>query len=197
MDNPNAVKVEPHMLDERSRELIESWNKHAERIRKRHPKWNAAKVQEELKKIIVKQARKAIPEKSAEEYQKDMEAYSLKIARQRETAIKDIAAWLGAQDSEVMGVAVFELDCGCIRACGVSSGGDPVGQMIMVAPGSVKALDDQPLCMQCDADGGADSKRCVRQSMVWPGDESELPDEALRLAIGKKVFGEDFSRDDI
>lgn len=197
MDNHNAARIEPHLLDKRSRELIESWQRHAARIKKQHPKWNAEKVQQELKKIIAKQAQKAIPSKPFEDYKEDIEAYYQKISEQREAAIKKIAAHLGAQDSAVIGVAVFELDCGCIRACGVSAEGDPVGEMIMVALGAVKALDDKPLCVKCDADGGADPIRCIRQSMVWPGDESEMPEEEVRLVIGKKVFGDEYSINDI
>jgi hypothetical protein len=79
----------------------------------------------------------------------------------RSTAFDAACQTIFIEQPEAIGVAFKFLDCGCSRLCGVSAQGDPLGELVHVSG----------------------------QPAHWPGDESELPDKELRLAIGRNVFG--------
>lgn len=95
---------------------------------------------------------------------------------------------------EAIGVAFKFLDCGCSLLCGVSAKGDPIGELIHVSGQPEKAGKRPPICLRCKRDGGL--QRVIWQGIHWPGDESELPDKKLRLALGRKVFGPDYIETD-
>ncbi len=181
-------------LDSKSKELIEKWQRQAKSLKKRHPKWNEARIQKEMKDRIVREAKAAIPAKSSKAYIEEVNAQRKELDDARNNAITGIMTYMGKTSPEAVGTALFELNCGCLRACAVSEDGDPMGDMIMVFGKPVKEGYE---CTICNEDGGADPERCIRKSLIWPGEESELPTEEFRLAIGKKVFGDDYSMDDI
>jgi len=110
---------------------------------------------------------------------------------QQENSFSDACRQIFARHPEVIGVAFKWLDCGCSLICGVSTRGDPVGSLTHVSGQPVVKGRKPPICLKCKRDTSLD--RVVWQGMHWPGDESELPDQALRLSIGKKVFGPDYS----
>ena len=181
-------------IDSKTKELIKSWQQQGELLKKKHPKWNAAKIQKEMKKRIIRQAEAAIPTNSAKEYIEGVNAHLKEVEESRNKAIDDIMSYMGRTSPEAVATVMHELDCGCIRACAVSKEGVPMGEMIMV---SGKPVDTGYDCSACREDGGADSERCIGKSIIWPGGASELPSEEFRLAIGKKVFGDDYCMDDI
>jgi len=181
-------------IDSKTKELIRNWQQQAESLKKKHPKWNAAKIQKEMKDRIIRQAKAAVPTKSAKAYIEGVNAHLKEVEDSRNKAIDGIMTYMGKTSPEAVATALFELDCGCIRACAVSKEGEPMGEMIMVFG---KPVEQEYECSLCQVDGGADSERCVRKSIIWPGEESELPAEDFRLAIGKKVFGDDYTIDDI
>ncbi len=181
-------------IDSKSKALLESWEKEACQLKKKHPKWNKARIQEEMKKRIVKQAEDAIPTKSAKEYLAQVNARLKEAEDSRNTAINRIMKYMGRTSPDAIATAIFELDCSCIRACAVSKEGAPMGEMIMV---SVTSGETEYECEQCERDGGADPERCINKAIIWPGEESEMPSDEFRLNIGKKVFGDDYSMDDI
>ncbi len=181
-------------IDNKSKELIKSWQQQAELLKKKHPKWNAAKIQKEMQARIIRQAEAALPTKSAREYIEGVNAHLKEVEDSRNRAIDGIMRYMGRTSSEAVATALHELDCGCIRACAVSKEGEPMGEMIMV---SGRPVDKGHDCSVCREDGGANSERCINKAIIWPGDESELPSEEFRLIIGRKVFGDDYSMDDI
>jgi hypothetical protein len=181
-------------IDSKSKELIIKWQQQAESLKKKHPKWNAAKIQEEMKARIVRQAKAAIPTKNSKAYIEEVNAHLKEVEDSRNRAIVGIMTYMGKTSPEAVATVLFELNCGCIRACAVSEEGGPMGEMIMV---SGKPVEEGYECSICSKDGGADSERCISKAMIWPGEESEMPTEEFRLAIGKKVFGDDYSMDDI
>ena len=181
-------------IDSKTKELINKWQQQAESLKKKHPKWNAAKIQKEMKDRIIRQAKEAVPTKSAKAYIEGVNAHLKEVEDSRNRAINGIMVYMGKTSPEAVAMALFELDCGCIRACAVSEEGAPMGEMIMV---SGKPVEKGYECSVCREDGGADAERCFRKAIIWPGEESELPSEEFRLAIGKKVFGDDYSMDDI
>ncbi len=181
-------------IDRKTQELLDKWKQQAELLKKQHPKWNSARIQEEMKKRIIRQAKEAIPEKSRKAYLEELNTHLRKLELSRNTAIDKIMAHMGKTSPESVAVALFELNCGCIRACAVGKEGGPMGEMVMVSGMPVEKGYE---CGICAEDGGADPERLVRKAMVWPGEESEMPDEEYRLAIGRKVFGDDYSLDDI
>jgi hypothetical protein len=181
-------------IDRKTKELIKSWQQQAELLKKKHPKWNAAKIQKEMKGRIIRQAEAAIPTKSAKEYIEGVNAHLKEVEDSRNKAIDGIMRYMVRTSPEAVATVLYELDCGCLRACAVSKEGDPMGEMIMVSGKSVETGYD---CSACRDDGGANSERCIDKAIIWPGDGSELPSEEFRLAIGKKVFGDDYSMHDI
>lgn len=172
-------------IDSKTKELIKSWQQEATLLKKKHPKWNVAKIQKEMKDRIIRQAEAAIPTHSAKEYIEGVNAQLKEVEDSRNKAIDDIMRYMGRTNPEAVATVLHELDCGCIRACAVSKEGAPMGEMIMV---SGKPVETGYNCSACREDGGAHSERCIDKSIIWPGDESELPSEEFRLAIGKKSF---------
>ena len=181
-------------IDSRSKELMEKWQRQADSLKKRHPKWSAAKIEEEMKKRIIRDAEAAFSTKSGKEYIKEVNAHLKEAEETRNKAIDGIMAYMGKTSPEAVGTVLFELDCGCIRACAVSKEGSPMGEMIMV---SGKKVEEDYECSVCQGDGGGDPERCISKAIIWPGEEADLPSEEFRLTIGKKVFGDDYSVNDI
>lgn len=85
---------------------------------------------------------------------------------------------------------MIELDCGCINVCGVSIQGAPVGSIKTVA---LTEGTQNPVCNLCLLEKGRVAGRVVDRKIIWPGDESELPAPELRLTIGRKVFGPEYT----
>jgi hypothetical protein len=110
---------------------------------------------------------------------------------QSENAFNDACRQILDEDPEAIGVAFKWLDCGCSLICGVSAKGAPLGLLVHVSGQPKKKGRKPPICLKCKRDNGME--RVVWQGIHWPGDESELPDKKLRLAIGRKVFGPNYS----
>ena len=181
-------------IDRKSKDLIKKWQRQGESLKKKHPKWNAEKIQKKKKKRILQDAEAALSTRSGKAYVEEVNAHLREVADARKKAIDGIMAYMGKTSPEAIAAVLFELDCGCLRACAVSPKGTPMGEMIMVFG---KQVEKDYECSVCRDDGGADPGRCIRKSLIWPGEDSELPSEEFRLYIGKKVFGDDYSLDDI
>ncbi len=107
-------------------------------------------------------------------------------------ALKNTCNRLVLKHPEAIGMAVIELDCGCLNICGVSMRGEPVGSMKTILAGATDGASKNVICSRCFASKGRLSDRIVNQKIIWPGGESEQPERDLRLYIGQKVFGEDY-----
>lgn len=94
-----------------------------------------------------------------------------------------------AKYPEAIGVAYKGLDCGCSLLCGVSAHGAPVGDLVHVPAHSRGA--NAPVCLSCKR--GSPWERVVREGLVWPGTPGERPSEELRTAIGRAVFGPNYT----
>jgi hypothetical protein len=110
----------------------------------------------------------------------------------RMEALKNICNRLVMKLPDAIGMATIELDCGCVKICGVSIRGEPVGSINTIVSGSETGDMTSPICSRCLASKGRISGRVVNQRIIWPGDVSEQPDRDLRFFIGRKVFGEDY-----
>lgn len=194
MNSKNNGELQ-HQAKKRTIELVDQWHKQAEKIKKKHPSWSDEKVQDKMKKIIRKQVKKDTQVKNFSV--KEMFESRKNILEYRQKAIDKTLTYIFSKDPEAIGAVIFELDCGCMRICGVAETGEPAGDMIMVFGNPKNEKTGIQECEKCDADGGANSDRCVNKAMVWPGAESEMPSKDVRLAIGKKVFGDEYSINDI
>ncbi|WP_028580502.1 hypothetical protein [Desulfogranum japonicum] len=181
-------------LDDNSKELVIKWQRQAEALKKRHPEWDAEKIEQEMKQFIISDAEKVFSSKDGKAYVEELKALIQKAEAARNRAIESIMIYMGKTSPDAVATALFELNCGCIRACAVSDEGAPMGEMIMV---SGRQVEEDYECSICENDGGTTPERCINKAIVWPGEESELPSEEFRLAIGKKVFGDEYSLDDI
>ena len=117
-------------IDSKTKELIKSWQQQAESLKKKHPKWNVAKIQKEMKDRIIRQAEGAIPTNSAKEYIEGVNAHLKEVEDSRNKAIDDIMRYMGRTSPDAVATVMHELDCGCIRACAVSKEGAAMGEMI-------------------------------------------------------------------
>ena len=104
-------------------------------------------------------------------------------------ALKSICNRLVMKHPEAIGMAMIELDCGCINICGVSIRGEPVGSIKTIVARAGSGDTKSLICRRCLASKGRISERIVNQRMIWPGDADELPERDLRIFIGRKVFG--------
>ncbi len=182
-------------IDDKSKELIKKWQRQADSLKKHHPKWNAAKIQEKMNERIIEDAKAAFSTENGKAYIEEMNDAHLKQAEDTKNKVIDgIMTYMGKTSPEAVATVLFELDCRCLRACAISKEGEPMGEMIMV---SSKQVEEDYECSVCSDDGGADPDRCIRKAIIWPGEEAELPPEDFRLIIGKKVFGDDYSVDDL
>ena len=105
----------------------------------------------------------------------------------RSTAFDAACQTILIEQPEAIGVAFKFLDCGCSLVCGVSAQGEPLGELIHVSGQPAKKGKKPPICFTCKKDSGLG--RVIWEGIHWPGDETELPDKELRLAIGRNVFG--------
>jgi hypothetical protein len=109
------------------------------------------------------------------------------VSRKKSNAFLESCDGIFARHPDAIGVAFKWLDCGCVLLCGVSARGEPVGALVHVSGSAPGKGRPAPICLKCKRDGGLD--RVVWQGIHWPGDEGELPERRLRLAIGRQVFG--------
>ena len=105
----------------------------------------------------------------------------------RSTAFDKACQTIFIEQPGAIGVAFKFLDCGCSLLCGVSAQGEPLGELMHVSGQPAKKGKKPPICFTCKKDSGL--RRVIWEGIHWPGDESELPDKELRLAIGRNVFG--------
>lgn len=115
---------------------------------------------------------------------------------ERQKALKKRCNEIIMSHQEAICMAVIELDCGCTNVCGVSFTGAPVGPVETLSGSWWEEEDDPPVCIQCAGAGKPLKDRIVRQGLIWPGDENEVPDIELRNLIGREVFGPDYSESD-
>ena len=108
-------------------------------------------------------------------------------------ALKNICNRLVLKHPEAVGMAVIELECGCMDICGVSIRGEPVGSIKTVALSQEAGQEQSPICRQCLAAKGRIADRVVDQRIVWPGSDAERPDRNLRMVIGRAVFGDNYT----
>jgi hypothetical protein len=106
--------------------------------------------------------------------------------------LKNICNRLVMKHPDAVGMAMVELDCGCVNICGVSIRGEPVGSINTIVTGLEGGDAKSPVCSRCLASKGRISGRVVAERMIWPGGVNELPDRDLRLYIGRHVFGQDY-----
>ncbi|KPJ76470.1 MAG: hypothetical protein AMJ54_11615 [Deltaproteobacteria bacterium SG8_13] len=108
-------------------------------------------------------------------------------------ALKGICNRLVVKHPDAVGMAVIELDCGCVDICGVSIRGEPVGSIKTIALGADARQQQSPICSRCLASKERVSERVVNRRIIWPGSEEERPDVNLRRFIGRVVFGENWT----
>ncbi len=118
------------------------------------------------------------------------------ISCHRRDVLKKTCETIILEQPEAIGMVFVELDCGCINVCGVSAKGDPIGSMQTISGHQRDKDNKSPVCLKCYKDKKVAMDRVVNKGLVWPGDESERPEKELRLCIGQKVFGLDYTEKD-
>ena len=107
--------------------------------------------------------------------------------------LRNMCNTIALEQPDAMGIAYIELDCGCIYLSGVSAKGDPVGQMHTISAQPAGEDKKPPICLKCYRSKTLEMQRVVKMDLMWPGEASERPAKALRLYIGQKVFGPDYT----
>lgn len=112
---------------------------------------------------------------------------------QREAALKMAAQLFRKGYPESIGVAYMELNCGCIKTCGVNAQGNTLGSLNLVLSQSSRKKDKPPACKACEKDKGISIKRLLHHGIIWPSTHTTLPDEYQRIEIGQKIFGSGYT----
>lgn len=110
----------------------------------------------------------------------DIESYRLE-------ALDRFSMKIMKDNPEAVAVVLFELDCGCMKVCGASASGDPVGPRILI--GGIPPTNDKLImCSKCIKDKGSDN-RIVESGIAWKKEKGKKLDEKHRNAIYQKAFG--------
>ena len=113
----------------------------------------------------------------------------IEVERRRNETLKRICNETVMVFPQAAGMAMTELDCGCLLVCGVTFTGEPIGPLRTLDRRELLNDRNQPVCLVCRKGGNRLGDRMVAQGLVWPGDATELPDRELRIFIGQQVFG--------
>jgi hypothetical protein len=97
-----------------------------------------------------------------------------------------------SENQTAVGVAFVELDCQCIKLCGVTRNGDIKAPLTLVMGPSVGPENLPPLCPVCRKDGGVDPFRVVRHGLAWSDEPHRAVSARLKRKIGCRVFGPAF-----
>jgi hypothetical protein len=97
-----------------------------------------------------------------------------------------------SENQTAVGVAFVELDCRCIKLCGITHNGDIVAPLTLVLGPSVGPENHPPVCPVCRKDGGVNPTRVVRHGLVWSDESHRTIDARLKREIGRRVFGSAF-----
>ena len=112
----------------------------------------------------------------------------------RQNALELACRYIRGEFPEAVGIAYMELNCGCIKLCGVSSGGRLIGPVTLTLGKSSIRKDRPPVCRKCKMDQGVNLERVVRHGLIWPNDSQHIIDGDLKKTIGRKVFGDRYSK---
>lgn len=107
----------------------------------------------------------------------------------RKYALKQVCCIVATHYPEAVGVVFWQLDCGCIRVCGVSDKGEPVGKTILVAGQPMPDKDTVIVCPKCIENRGATTDRIVSQGLIWAEGKNGIPTTDVRRLIFREVFG--------
>jgi hypothetical protein len=102
-------------------------------------------------------------------------------------ALDTMAQKIMTNNDEAVAVVLFELDCGCMKVCGASASGGPVGSMILV---SIALMDNDTvsICSKCIEDEGS-PERIVNFGIMWKNEDGKKPNAKHRQAIFQSIFG--------
>ena len=115
------------------------------------------------------------------------------MKNQRQLPAVELAfGYILSENRTAVGVACVELDCRCIKMCGVNRNGDIVAPLTLVLGPSVAPPNRPPVCPVCSKDGGVDPARVVRHSLVWAAKPYKTVDARRKRKIGQRIFGSAF-----
>lgn len=97
-----------------------------------------------------------------------------------------------SENQTAVGVALVELDCRCIKMCGVTRDGDILAPLTLVLGPSVAPANRPPVCPACRKDGGVNPVRVVRHALAWSDDPHKAVNAPLKRKIGRRIFGSAF-----
>jgi hypothetical protein len=112
---------------------------------------------------------------------------------QRNTALKMAVQFFQEEYPDTIAIAYMELDCGCIKVCGVTADGKPLGSLNLALSQSANKKEKPPTCKACEKDAGISITRLRHHGIIWPSDTTRLPDKSQRLGIGQKLFGRQYT----
>lgn len=114
--------------------------------------------------------------------------------RRQLPAVELAYRYILSENQTAVGVAFVELDCQCIKLCGLTRNGDVVAPLTLVMGPSVEPDNLPPVCPICRKDGGVNPSRVVRHGLAWSDEPHRAVDARLKRKIGRRVFGPAFER---
>ena len=94
-----------------------------------------------------------------------------------------------SENQTAVGVALVELDCRCLKMCGVTREGNILAPLTLVLGPSVAPANRPPVCPVCLKDGGVNPRRVVRHALAWSEDPHKSINAHLKRKIGRRIFG--------
>jgi hypothetical protein len=112
----------------------------------------------------------------------------------RQNALELACRYIRGEFPESVGIAYMELNCGCIKLCGVSTRGQLLGPITLTLGKPSMRKDRPPVCKKCAADNGVNLNRVIRHGLIWPNESQHKIDRDLKTAIGRKLFGDRYGK---
>jgi hypothetical protein len=110
-------------------------------------------------------------------------------AADKQNAMALACRYIRQVHADVVGVAYVELNCDCVKMAGVSADGKLLAPLTLALAKTARRKSRPPLCRRCRRDGGVNLKRRVRHGMIWTAAPPAAPDDEIRQALGRKIFG--------
>lgn len=94
-----------------------------------------------------------------------------------------------SENRTAVGVVYVELNCHCIKMCGVTRRGNVVAPLSLVLGPSIAPENRPPVCPTCLKDGGVNPARVERHGLAWSEEPQRTIDDRLKRKIERRIFG--------
>ena len=114
----------------------------------------------------------------------------MKAQEKKQDLITLAARFIRENHPDAVAVAFMELNCQCIKMCGVAADGCLLGPLTLVLGAAAVSKNRLPSCRSCGEDSGISLQRLVRHGLIWNEVAAGQPGEDWRMRLGRRIFGD-------